>query len=150
MYKHIYILARKRLILVDFSSLVLMERNKETNAFVKELGSYKVHEGAAYVTKFFYDGEKVHMVFDTKRDVEEWEYSAIFDLFSSGAFEDNGFSIEELFEEYNPTWVLRFDYVEEHNEMEEKINEACTIIEEELDNVFEAIKGKQEDYEEQE
>lgn len=132
---------------MDFSSLVLMERNKETNLFVRELGSYKVHEGAAYVTKFFYDGYKVNMIFDTKRDVEEWEYSAVFDLFNLDAFEDNDFIIEELVEEYNPTWTIKFDYIEDHNNMEEKINEACTIIEEELENVFEAIKDKREEYE---
>ena len=133
---------------MDFSSLVLMERDKETNFFVKELGSYKVHEGAAFVTKFFYNGDKINMVFDTNKDAEEWEYSAIFDLFNSDAFENNGFNIEEVFDEYNPTWVLRFDYMEEHSDMEEKINEACTIIEEELNNVFEAIKGKEEEYKE--
>lgn len=136
------------MIALDFSSLVLMERDKETNFFVRELGSYKVHEGAAFVTKFFYNGDKVNMVFDTNRDVEEWEYAAIFDLFNTSAFEDNGFSIEEMVEEYNPTWALRFDYIEEHSDMEDKINEACTIIEEELDKVFEAIKGREEEYKE--
>ncbi|MCM0646972.1 hypothetical protein NBE98_01115 [Clostridium swellfunianum] len=133
---------------MDFSSLVLMERDNETNFFLKEIGSYKVHEGAAYVTKFFYNGEKVNLVFDTKRDVEEWEFSAIFDLFNLEAFEDNGFIIEEMVEEYNPTWVLKFDFIEDHGEMEDKINEACTIIEEEIDKVFEKIKGKEEEYEE--
>jgi hypothetical protein len=136
------------MIALDFSSLVLMERDKETNFFVRELGSYKVHEGAAFVTKFFYNGDKVNMVFDTNRDVEEWEYAAIFDLFNSEAFQDNGFNIEDIVEEYNPTWVLRFDYIEEYSDMEEKINDACTIIEEELNNVFQAIKGKEEEYKE--
>jgi hypothetical protein len=32
--------------------------------------------------------------------------------------------------------------------MEERISEACTIIEEELDLVLEAIKGKEEEYRE--
>jgi uncharacterized protein YqgV (UPF0045/DUF77 family) len=44
--------------------------------------------------------------------------------------------------------VVKFDYIEEHAEMEEKINDACGLIEEELDNVFEAIKGKEEEYKE--
>lgn len=133
---------------MDFSSLVLMERNKETNHFVREMGSYKVNDGAAFVTKFFYDGEKVSMVFDTGKDVEEWEYSAIFDLFNTEAFEQSRFIIEEMTDEYNPTWILKFDYIEEHNDMEDKINEACSLIEEELENVFEAIKGKEEEYKE--
>jgi hypothetical protein len=136
------------MIILDFSSLVLMERNKETNHFVREMGSYKVNDGAAFVTKFFYDGEKVSMVFDTGKDVEEWEYSAIFDLFNTEAFEQSGFIIEEMTDEYNPTWILKFDYIEEHNDMEDKINEACSLIEEELENVLVAIKGKEEEYKE--
>jgi hypothetical protein len=91
------------MIILDFSSLVLMERDKQTNHFVRELGSYKVNEGAAYVTKFFYDGEKVNMMFDTQKDVEEWEYSAIFDLFETETFQESGFEIEENVDEYNPT-----------------------------------------------
>jgi hypothetical protein len=135
-------------IILDFSSLVLMERNKETNHFVREMGSYKVNDGAAFVTKFFYDGDKVSMVFDTGKDVEEWEYSAIFDLFNTEAFEQSRFIIEEMINEYNPTWILKFDYIDEHNDMEDKINEACSLIEEELENVLVAIKGKEEEYKE--
>jgi hypothetical protein len=136
------------MIILDFSSLVLMEREKETNHFVREMGSYKVNEGAAYVTKFFYNGEKVSMVFDTGRDVEEWEFSAIFDMFNTEAFEEEGFSIEDMVDEYNPTWVIKFDFIEEHNDMEDRINDACGLIEEELENVFEAIKDKEEEYKE--
>ena len=36
---------------MDFSAVVLMEREKETNFLVKELGSYEVHDGAEYITK---------------------------------------------------------------------------------------------------
>jgi hypothetical protein len=136
------------MIVLDFSSLVLMERDKETNFLIRELGSFKVSEGAIYVTKFYYDGEKINMIFDTNKDVEEWEYSAIFDLFNMDVFEENGFVIEEENEEYNPTWIMKFDYIEEHGDMEEKISEACLLIETEMNNVFKAIEGKEEEYKE--
>ena len=136
----------ERMIVLDFSSLVLMERDKETNHLVKELGSFKVNEGARFVTKFYYDGEKINMFFDTNRDVEEWEYSAIFDLFNLEAFESNGFVIEEVDDEYNPTWLLTFDYIEGHEDMESKINIACEIIENEMQNVFESVKDKEDEY----
>lgn len=136
------------MIVVNFSSLVLMERDRNTNHLVKEIGSFAVPDGARYVTKFYYDGEKVNMFFDTNKDVEEWEFYAIYDFFDISAFEQNGFEIEEIEDEYNPTWVLRFDYIEEHNEMEEKIQLACEIIEEEMMKVFEIIKDKQDDYKE--
>jgi hypothetical protein len=134
------------MIFLEFSSLVLMERDKETNHLIRELGSFKVSRGAENVTKFYYDGEKVNMIFDTGRDVEEWEYSAIFDLFDTDSFEQNGFTLEEVDEEYNPTWVLKFNFIEDHEEMEDVIGIACSIIDEELQKVFENIKDKEEDY----
>ncbi|SKA83895.1 hypothetical protein SAMN05428976_10677 [Clostridium sp. USBA 49] len=133
---------------MDFSSLVLMEKDIKTNQFIKEMGSFAVNEGAEYITKFYYDGEKVNIFFDTNRDVEEWEFYAIYDLFDGSAFEENGFILEEVDDEYNPTWVLKFDYIEEHNKMEEKIQLACEIIEEEMNKVFENIKNKEEEYKE--
>ena len=38
---------------MDFSSLVLMEKDKETGFITKELGSFEVNEGALYVRKLF-------------------------------------------------------------------------------------------------
>ena len=38
---------------MDFSSLVLMEKDKETGFIKKELGSFEVNEGALYVKKLF-------------------------------------------------------------------------------------------------
>jgi hypothetical protein len=131
---------------LNFSSLVLMERDKETNFLLKELGSYEVSEGGEHVTKFYYDGDKVNMYFDTSRDVEEWEYSAIYDLFNEEAFIKAGFDIEQIDDEYNPTWLLKFLYNEEHMVMEDMVGEACNIIEAELLNVFKAIEGKEEEY----
>jgi hypothetical protein len=97
------------MIILDFSSLVLMEREKETNFLIKELGSYEVGDGAKYVSKFYYDGEKVNMYFDTGRDVLEWEYSAIYDLFNLDAFTQHGYDIEDVDDEFNPTWLIKFD-----------------------------------------
>lgn len=131
---------------VNFSSLVLMERDKDTNFLAKELGSYEVSEGAEHVTKFFYDGEKVNLYFDTTKDVEEWEYSAIYDLFNEEVFIEAGFDIEQVDDEYNPTWLLNFKYIEEHAEMESMVLEACNLIETEIQSVFNAIEGKEEEY----
>ena len=131
---------------MDFSSLVLMEREKETNFLVRELGSYEVGDGADYITKLYYNGEVVTLIFDTKRDVEEWEYSAIFDLFDTSSFEKCGYKIEDIDEEYNPTWKLEFEYDDEHSVVQERLNEICEIIEEEMGKVFTAIEGKEDEY----
>jgi hypothetical protein len=133
---------------MEFSSLVLMEKEKGTGFIVKELGSYEVGEGAEHIVKLFYDGEKVNLYFDTHKDVEEWEYSAIFDLFETEQFEQRGYVIEEIDNEYNPTWLIKFEFDEEHSVMADKFDELCAIIKASVDKVFEDIKGKKEEYEE--
>lgn len=131
---------------MDFSSLVLIEKDKATGMIIKELGSYTVNEGAAYVTKLYCIDGDVSLFFDTKRDVEEWEYSAIFDLFEKEAFNELGYEIEEKDDEYNPTWVVKFKYDEEHEEMRAVINEVCNLIKEKMEKVFQDIIGKEEEY----
>lgn len=131
---------------MNFSSLVLMEKDKDNKFFTKELGSYKVNEGAEYITKMYYDGEKVNVFFDTKKDVEEWEYTAIFDCFDYESFNDKGYNIEDIDDEYNPTWVVKFDFLESHEQMEKKLDELCSLIEEKIYKVFQDISDKKEVY----
>ncbi|MBV7274994.1 hypothetical protein JMF89_11965 [Clostridiaceae bacterium UIB06] len=131
---------------MDFSSLVLMEKDKNTGFMVNELGSYEVGEGAEYIKKMYYDGEKINIYFDTNVDVEEWEYSAIFDLFDESEFIKEEFAIEQVDDEYNPTWLIKFDYEQEHSIMLSRLNSLCTLIKTYMKKVFSDIKGKEEEY----
>ena len=131
---------------MDFSSLVIMEKDRETGYIKKELGSFEVTEGAVYVTKLYEIDGVVYLYFDTDRDVEEWEYSAIYDLFNTEVFEEAGFKISEDDEEYNPTFILEMPYKEEHAEMKELLDKAVELIEQEMHNVFDDIEGKEEEY----
>ena len=131
---------------MNFSSLVLMEKDKDNKFFTRELGSYKVDDGAEYITKMYYDGEKVNVFFDTKKDVEEWEYTAIFDLFDYEAFTENGYTIEDVDDEYNPTWLVKFEFLEKHEDMEKKLNELCNLISEKIYQVFQDISNKEDIY----
>lgn len=131
---------------MDFSSLVLMEKDKNTGFMTKELGSYEVGEGAEYIKKMFYDGDKINVYFDTNRDVEDWEYSAVFDLFNEDKFIEQEYSIEQIDDEYNPTWLVKFDYNEEHSIMLSKLNNLCSLIKTHIKEVFENVKGKEEEY----
>ena len=131
---------------MDFSSVVLMEKDKETGFIKKELGSFEVSEGAIYVKKLYMLDDIVYMYFDTNKDVEEWEYSAIYDLFNDEVFKEKGYEIEEDLDEYNPTYIIKFKYVDDYSLIKEKIQECVSLIESEMNNVFEAIKGKEEEY----
>ena len=133
---------------MDFSSLVLMEKDKETGFIKSELGSFEVNEGALFVKKLYVLEDTVYMYFDTNKNVEEWEYSAIYDLFNEKAFTERGYNLEEDLEEYNPTFIIKYKYEDDYSIMKEKIQECVAIIQKEMDNVFEAIKGKEAEYQE--
>lgn len=130
---------------MDFSSLVLIERDKENN-FIGEMDSFNVGEGAQYITKFYYDGEIINLIFDTKTDVEEWEFSAIFDNFNTNGFIEKGYSIEEIDDEYNPTYKVVFEYKDDYQYIGEKLNEVCDLIKVNMEEVFDKIKDLKEDY----
>lgn len=134
---------------MDFSSLVLMEKDKETGFVSKELGSFNVDEGALFVRKFFVEDGVVNLYFDTNKDVEEWEYSAIYDLFNQDVFKENGYELEEDLEEYNPTFIIKFDYDDEYSKMQEKLDQIIKLIKTEMENVFKNIEGKEEEYKEE-
>lgn len=132
---------------MDFSSIVLMEVDKE-NIFVKELGSYKVHDGGEYVKKFFYNGEKVFVYLYPGKDVEDWEYSALYDFFEMDILEEKGYNIEEKDDEYNPTWIVKLNYIEEHRDMTDKLSELCILFKEEMVKAFEEAEENKADYQE--
>lgn len=131
---------------MDFSSLILMERDIETGFVTKEVGSFQVSEGALHVKNFYVKGDKIYLVFDTNKDVEEWEYSAIYDMFNYELFEKEGFEIEDIEEEYNPTFLIKFGYVDDYDYIREKLEKCIDIIVESMDKVFKDIEGKKEEY----
>lgn len=131
---------------MDFSSLILMERDSETGFVTKEIGSFQVSEGAVYVKKFYIKGEKIYLIFDTNKDVEEWEYSAVYDMFNYGVFEEEGFEIEDVEDEYNPTFLVKFKYVDDYDYIRERLEHCIDIIVESMEKVFSDIEGKKEEY----
>lgn len=131
---------------MDYSSLILMERDSETGFVTKEIGSYKVSEGAEFVKGFYVKGDTVYIKFDTNKDVEEWEYSAVYDVFNVELFENEGFEIEEVEDEYNPTFLVKFKYEDDYNYINEKLSLCIELIEEAMEKAFKDIEGKEEDY----
>ena len=131
---------------MDFSSLVLMEKDKDTGFITKELGSFQVSEGALYVKKLFVVNEVVNLYFDTNKNVEEWEYSAIYDVFNYDAFIKEEFEIEDVLDEYNPTFLIKFEYVDDYEVMKERITRCVELIEDSMENAFKDIVGKEEEY----
>ena len=137
---------QKENINMDYSSLILMERDVETGFVTKELGSYQVSVEAEYVKGFYVKGDMVYLKFDTNKDVEEWEYSAIYDVFNYSIFEEEGFKIEDVDDEYNPTFLITFKYEDDHGYINEKLSLALELIHEAMEKAFNDIEGKEEEY----
>lgn len=131
---------------MDFSSLVLMEKDKESGFITKELGSFKVSDGALYVKKLFVLDNTINLFFDTNKDIEEWEYSAIYDVFDYSIFEENEFAIEDCLEEFNPTFLVKFEYDENYDVVKSRIDKCVSLIEEAMESAFKDIVGKEADY----
>ena len=61
-------------------------------------------------------------------------------------FKENNFHIEDVDDEYNPTFMVKFDYIEDYDKMKSVIEDCLSIIDETMENVFKAIEGKEEEY----
>ena len=137
---------RNRRNAMDYSSLILMERDNETGFVSKEVGSFQVSEGAEFVKNFYVKGDEVYFVFDTKEDVEEWQYSAIYDLFNYELFKGEGLDIEDVEDEYNPTFLVKFEYKDDYDYLKDKLDLCIELVEEAMGKVFKDIEGKEEEY----
>ena len=131
---------------MDYSSLILMERDNETGFVSKEVGSFQVSEGAEFVKNFYVKVDTVYFIFDTKEDVEEWQYSAIYDLFDYELFKGEGLDIEDIEDEYNPTFLVKFEYKDDYDYLKEKLDLCIELVEESMEKVFKDIEGKEEEY----
>ena len=122
---------------------VIMLKNKETGFLEKELGSLNIVN--LFVLKED-DGEKLHLRISTDRDVEDWEYGAIFDNYNYDSYGDNVIEIDEIDNDYNPVWEIVIDYDDNLSVVEERVAEILDIHSNELKRVYEEIKDKESEY----
>lgn len=134
-------------------AIVLMEVENETGFLTNMRGSYILQDYSRLVNKVYVtkngEDEQIHFFVTVDRDVEDWEYSAIFDMYDKTVFENQGYQVLEI-EEYNPVWEIIFPYDVRHQLNEEKINQILAMHAEQLEIVMNEIKDKKEIYEEME
>ena len=110
---------------------VIMLKNKETGFLEKELGSLNINKNDEYIVNLFVlkedDGEKLHLRISTDRDVEDWEYGAIFDNYNYDSYGDNVIEIDEIDNDYNPVWEIVIDYDDNLSVVEERVAEILDI-----------------------
>ena len=130
--------------------IVIMLKDKETGFLEKELGSYKVskNEGLIYNTYAVEEEDKtvVYMKLTIDRDVEDWEFEAIYDYYDNETISSLISSIEEEQDCYNPTWIVSFDFNDDVQKMEENIDNILELHVQELTSVYEVIIDKRNEY----
>lgn len=128
--------------------IVIMLKDAETGFLEKELGAYSISENGELIFNIYAEGEEkiVVMRLTCERELQDWEYDAVYDYYDTetvGALVD---SIEEEDGHYDPVWVVTFPFAEEQDVMERKLTDILDAHKEELLSVYEAIKDKEDDY----
>ena len=137
--------------MMDETVIVIMLKDKETGFLDKELGSYKIESNENMIYNTFAsekeDGTyEVTMKLTCDRDVEDWEFEAIYDYYDSETLMPAVTSIIEEEDCFNPTWSVTFDFIDNAEEMENKISEVLALHVQELNSVYEAIADKKDEY----
>ncbi|OPJ58998.1 DUF6762 family protein [Clostridium oryzae] len=131
---------------MDFSSIVIMERDESSKQLTRELGSYEIEDGGEYISRAYCENNVIYIYFSTGRDVEDWEYTALCEEFDEDLFESSGYEVGFDEDEFNPTWIFKFQFSEDHNEVEGKICELCIKFKEEIERSLSYIEDKDNDY----
>ncbi len=129
--------------------IVVMLKDKNTGFLEKELLSLDITEDVEYIVNIFAldeeDGRKLHIKLSTKRDVLDWEYSAIYDYYDTDCFSGIA-EVREADDDYNPVWEVVTDYVDDADALAEKTAEILSAHKREIEDVFEAIRDKESEY----
>ena len=130
--------------------IVIMLKDKETGFLDKELGCYAVDDKYELIYNTYAVEENgnifVYLKLTCERDVEDWEYDAIFDYYDTDTVKQEAVSVEEEDGNYNPMWVVKFEFTEDTEIMEEKIKKLLELHKKELDSVYETIADKKDEY----
>lgn len=136
----------------NYNNLILMKREEETGFFVETIGSYEIHKHMEFIDKIYAaeDGDVyyIYLTLTTNEIEEDWKYSGIFDLYNEDVFSDRICEFEETPGDYNPKWVLKIEYSDNHEKIEQLLNEILTIHVAELERIIPLIN--KEDYIEEE
>lgn len=134
---------------MDETIIVIMLKDKNTGFLEKELASLDLTENVGYIVNIFAVDEegnrKLHIKLSTERDVEDWEYSAIYDYYDTDCFSGIA-EVIDADDDFNPVWEVVIDYTDETNVLEEKVAEILKVHKNEIEDVFETIKDKETEY----
>ncbi|MEG2353090.1 MAG: DUF6762 family protein [Clostridium sp.] len=105
--------------------IVLIEKDSKTNGFIREVTSFALEHinliHSLYIVSNN-DEYTLHMCITTDRDVEDWEFEAIYDYYDDEALSEMVSSLEDIDEFYNPIWHISIPYIDDRVDMEIILN----------------------------
>lgn len=125
--------------------IVIMLKNKDTGFLEKELGTLDITQNEDYIVNIYVMDNKLYIRLSTGRDVEDWEYSAIYDYYDADCFKDIA-DVVECDDDFNPVWEICTDFYENLSVTEQLVNKILEIHTKELSDVFETIADKEREY----
>ncbi len=133
--------------------IVIMLKDNATGFLEKELGSYSLSVNAQMIDTIYAEdgaeGRQVVMRLICDKEIEDWEYDAIYDYYDTEVLSAVTSKVEEGEGHYNPTWIVRFAYSDTQSEMEKIISEILELHKKELLLVYDAIADKKDEYSEE-
>lgn len=136
---------------MDAFSIVIMRKDKE-NILSEEVATFDPEEKSLYIDSVFSvlenDKDLVHLKITTDRDMEEWEFSAVFDYYDTQKLESLGFveSVVGKEDSFNPIWEVKFFLPSNEDKLNEYVREILEFHSIELEEVYEEIKDKEDEY----
>lgn len=136
---------------MDETVIVIMLKDNKTGFLDKELGCYTLSGEEDFIYNTYAAEDEngnyiVYMKLTCDKDVNDWEYNAIFDYYDMDVLSPLVLSITEDEQQYNPTWLISFPFSDENETMEKQINDILCAHKKELLSVYAVIADKKDDY----
>lgn len=132
--------------------IVIMLKDEKTGFFERELGAFNLENYEEYLVNI-YGKEKndkitLYMTVSLEKEVEDWEFNAILDYYDTENITnlDYVLNMEEVEDSYNPTWIISLEHNDEITVMRDNLLEILEKHKNELIDVLDTIKDKEEEY----
>lgn len=128
-----------------------MLKNREDGQLEKELGVYSIDAEQNNVFSIFAMEDEdnqlmINLQLTCDKEIEDWEYDAIFDYYDSDVFKTLNISVTEEDGHNNPVWKFLLPYKDDIRYVENKLSEIINLHEKEIVSVYNAIIDKKDDY----
>jgi len=133
----------------NYNVLVLMEKDKQTGFFTQTVDSYRINSAIELIENAYLAeeaGSHFICLTLTTPDVSDYQSYGVYDLYDEDIFKDFKVELLDGSGEYNPRWIIRFEYSEDRNEMEDLINRLLGIHEAELGRILPLVESDREKY----